>query len=269
MNAGDAPSGAEAGEGGAAAPELSLVIPCYNEAESIPYTLPALCSAFEKAEHALEIVAVDNGSSDRTPELLAELAERGLPVRTVRVEVNQGYGFGLLSGIPHTRAPWVGFIPADGQVDAEDVVRLFEALVPCGPMTLGKVRRRFRMDGLARKLVSIAYNGMVLCLWPRLGSIDVNGTPKLLHRDVLGRMRLESRRWFLDPEILIKAHYLGVRVLEHNAFARMRGRGLSHVRAATCWEFFRQLLRYRFTGHLRAWKRGIEAEAARDPALSN
>jgi len=254
--------------GSGAEPALTLVIPCYNEAESIPYTLPSLCAAFERAGLALEIVAVDNGSTDRTPELLAGLAAEGLAVRTVRVEVNQGYGFGLLSGIPHARAPWVGFIPADGQVDAEDVVRLFEALVPCGPMTLGKVRRRFRMDGPTRKAVSILYNGLVWCLWPRLGSIDVNGTPKILHRDVLARMQLESRRWFLDPEILIKARHLGVRVLELNAFARMRGRGLSHVRAATCWEFFRELLRYRFTGHLRAWKRSVAAEGARDPALS-
>ena len=66
-----------------------------------------------------------------------------------------------------------------------------------GPTTLGKVRRRFRMDGFKRKLVSIAYNGLVWILWPGLGSIDVNGTPKIVHRDVLARMQLQSRRWFL------------------------------------------------------------------------
>ncbi len=241
-------------------PELSLVVPCYNEEQALPYSLPGLASAFEKAGRRLELVAVDNGSTDRTGAVLSELAGRGLPLVIVRVEVNQGYGFGLLSGIPHARAPWIGFIPADGQVDPEDVVRLFDALAPCGPGMLGKVRRRFRMDGPLRKLVSIAYNALVWCLWPGLGSIDVNGTPKIVHRSVLERMRLESRRWFLDPEILIKAHYLGVRVLEMNAFARMRGTGLSHVRASTCWEFLRELVKYRFTGHLGPWKRGVRAE---------
>jgi hypothetical protein len=58
-------------------------------------------------------------------------------------------------------------------------------------------------------------------------------------------MRLESTNWFLDPEMLIKAHYLNVRVLELNVFARMRGNGLSHVRATTCWEFIRMLVTYR------------------------
>ena len=253
---GGASDGADAsGQTSGEAPELSLVIPCYNEAESIPYTLPGLCAAFAKAGRRLEIVAVDNGSRDASAARIAELVAKGLPIRPVRVEVNQGYGFGLLSGIPHARGTWVGFIPADGQVDAEDVARLFEALAPCGPLTLGKIRRRFRMDGWRRKLVSIVYNALVWCLWPGLGSIDVNGTPKIVHRSVLARMQLESRRWFFDPELLIKAHYLGVRVLELNAFARMRGRGESNVRATTCWEFFRELLRYRFTGHLGPWKR--------------
>lgn len=254
MSAAGASGGHDAG-----APELSLVIPCYNEAESIPYTLPALCAAFAKAGRALEIVAVDNGSKDASAARIAELVARGLPVVPVTVPVNQGYGFGLLSGIPHARGTWIGFIPADGQVDAEDVVRLFEALSPCGPLTLGKVRRRFRMDGFKRKLVSIAYNALVWALWPGLGSIDVNGTPKIVHRDVLARMQLQSTRWFLDPELLIKAHYLGVRVLELNAFARMRGRGESNVRASTCWEFLRELLRYRFTGYLGPWKRAVRA----------
>src|SRR5262249_15974589 len=72
-----------------------------------------------------------------------------------RVERNEGYGNGVLSALPVCSAPWVGMIPADGQVDAEDVARLFDAMVACGGNALAKVRRRFRMDGLWRKIVSI------------------------------------------------------------------------------------------------------------------
>lgn len=238
-------------------PQISLVLPCYNEAEAIPYTFSQLANAFQEAGHRLELIGVDNGSSDETSARLQELRDQGSPVVPIKVEVNQGYGFGLLSGIPHARAPWIGFLPADGQVDAEDVVRLYEALAPCGPNTMGKVRRRFRMDGPSRKMISIAYNALVWSLFPGLGSIDVNGTPKILHRETLERMQLESKQWFLDPEILIKAYYMKVEVLEMNAFARMRGTGLSHVRASTCWEFFRQLLKFRFTGHLDPWRASL------------
>ena len=65
-------------------------------------------------------------------------------------------------------------------------------------------------------------------------------------------MNLKSHDWFLDPEMMIKAHYMGLHVLELNVFARMRGAGLSHVRVSTCWEFFRNLLSYRFSSD---WKR--------------
>jgi hypothetical protein len=175
------------------------------------------------------------------------------------VEQNQGYGNGVLKGISLCAAPWVGIIPADGQVDAEDVVRLFEAATTAQYPVLAKVRRRFRMDGLERKIVSVAYNLFVRALWPSLGSIDVNGTPKLLPREIVLAMCLESKDWFLDPEIMIKARYMGVPVLEFNVFARMRGRGISHVRTSTCWEFFRNLLRYRLTGD---WKGRVQKAAS-------
>jgi len=91
-----------------------------------------------------------------------------------RIDVNEGYGNGILTGIPLCTAPWIGIIPADGQVDAEDVVRLFEAIVTTDGKVLAKVRRRFRMDGMRRKIVSSGYNLFVRILWPRLSSWDIN-----------------------------------------------------------------------------------------------
>ena len=121
---------------------------------------------------------------------------------------------------------------------------------------LGKVRRRFRMDGFRRKVISIVYNMFVRMLWPNLGSLDVNGVPKLLPREALRAMELKSKNWLLDAEIMIKAHSMGLRVLELNVFARMRGTGVSHVRGETIWEFVKSLLLFRFSpGWLRDLKR--------------
>jgi glycosyltransferase involved in cell wall biosynthesis len=246
-------SGGPSGPG--AAPEISFVMPCFNEQDVVGYVAPQLCDAFLRAGHAFELIAVDNGSRDDTGKILAKLRDEGRPIRIVRVETNEGYGNGVLRGFEAARTPWIGIIPADGQVDADDVVKLFEAVRTMRGRALGKVRRRFRMDGPLRKLVSVAYNVFVWLLWPRLGSIDVNGSPKILQREYLDLLDLKSKRWFLDPEIMVKAHYLGVRVLEMNVFARMRGNGLSHVRASTCVEFFAQLLRFRFSAEMRRWRR--------------
>src|SRR5262245_34309679 len=125
------------------APDLSMIMPCYNEESIVGYTIPRLIEAFDRAGHTLELIAIDNGSHDRTGEILRSLAARYPNVLPHRVEVNQGYGFGVLSGIALCTAPWVGFIPADGQVDAEDVVRLYEAACVTDGKIVAKVRRRF------------------------------------------------------------------------------------------------------------------------------
>ena len=250
-----------------ARPDLSLVMPCFNEEATVGHVIPSLVAAFRQAERRLEIVAVDNGSADRTGDRLRSLADRHPEVVVHRVDTNEGYGNGILAGIPHARAEWIGTIPADGQVDPEDVLRLFHAVTTADGRVLGKVRRRFRTDGFRRKVVSILYNVLVRMLWPSLRSLDVNGTPKILRRDVLQTMDLKSKNWLLDPEIMIKAHYMGLRILELNAFARMRSSGVSHVRVTTCVEFFRYLLAFRFS---RRWRREFHraAEASRHATLS-
>jgi glycosyltransferase involved in cell wall biosynthesis len=246
-------------------PNVSLIMPCYNEEGNVGYTIPRLIDAFRQAGHSVQLVAVNNGSVDRTGEILDDLRHRYPQITIGHVERNIGFGNGLLTGIPLCTAPFIGTVAADGQVDAEDVVRLFEAVASARGNVLGKVRRRFRMDGFVRKVVSVSYNVFVHFLWPSLASWDVNGQPRMLPRELLLDMRLESTNWFIDPEMLVKAHYMGARILEVNVFARMRGNGLSHVRATTCLEFFRGLIAFRAKGipeHLRGYRSRHEHEAS-------
>ena len=84
-------------------PDISFIMPCYNEQEVIPYTIPQLLSAFERAGHVLELVVCDNGSFDDTGKVIGELQASGLPIVSHRVEVNEGYGKGVLESIPLCR----------------------------------------------------------------------------------------------------------------------------------------------------------------------
>ncbi len=234
-------------------PLLSMIMPCYNEEDLIGYTIPRLVQAFETNGYPLELIACDNGSSDRTGELIQGFVDRGFPITLHRIEVNRGYGNGVLDSIPLCNGPLIGIIPADGQIDAEDVVRVYESVARSSKPMLGKVFRRFRLDGAWRTLVSSFYNLFMLMLWPSIGSVDVNGSPKIMHREILEAMKLESRDWLLDPEIMIKAGYMGVAVIEMNAFARMREHGESHVQVTTIWMFITTLLRFRFGNKLKTW----------------
>jgi dTDP-4-dehydrorhamnose 3,5-epimerase-like enzyme/SAM-dependent methyltransferase len=227
-------------------PEVSIVLPCYNEEKCLRNTARAILQAFANHRLRLELVMVDNGSRDGTVEIIDELIAAGLPVVKVVVPVNQGYGHGILEGLKRCRSPFVGYLCADGQVSAEDVVRIYRLVQGTDGRLLAKVRRRFRKDGLIRKISSIGYNSLMLLVFGRLEAIDINGSPKIFSREVYKAMQLESRDWFLDAEIVIKAKRLGLTVLELNVRGLSRQGGKSNVRLQTCLEFAKNIARHRF-----------------------
>jgi glycosyltransferase involved in cell wall biosynthesis len=228
-------------------PELSLVIPCYNEEDVIRNTVLRLVETFKEKEVNLQLVLVDNGSVDRTGQIIDEIIKEGFPIVKERVDTNQGYGQGVLSGLKAATGKLVGFTCADEQVEAQDVFRVYDIAAHAKKPMLVKVRRRFRMDGLVRKIISITYNVLTTLMFFGLGSIDINGNPKIMPREYLERMNLHSKDWFLDAEVIIKAKLLGLPIYEFNVIAQMREGGTSHVRSSTCFEFLINLIKYRFS----------------------
>ena len=241
-------------------------MPCYNEEDVVAKTVEQFLAAFKQGGYRLELIVVNNGSNDRTAEILQGLASKHANVTYLLVEPNEGYGNGVLKGLPLCTAPWVGIIVADGQVDAVDVVKLFDTTAQDKTPKVLKVRRRFRMDGLKRKFVSILYNFFTTAIFGGLGSIDINGSPKILPRRYLDCMNLNSKDWFLDAEIMIKAKRLGLGVFEQNVLAQMRPGGTSNVNAGTCREFILNLLRYRFGGVGKISRLPVEAVESENPS---
>ena len=101
---------------------LSLVIPCYNEAKSLP-SLIEKCQ--ELTADDVEIILVDNGSSDNTPEILAPFEENEAGLRSVHLDVNTGYGSGILGGLKAAKGEIVGWTHADLQTDPADAITAF------------------------------------------------------------------------------------------------------------------------------------------------
>ena len=67
-----------------------------------------------------------------------------------------------------------------------------------------------------------------------------------------------SHDWLLDPELMVKAHLMGVRTLEMNVFSRMRESGSSHVSAMTAVEFLRRLTEFKFGKLMTEWQANLE-----------
>ena len=101
---------------------LSLVIPCYNESESLP-TLIKKCEAI--INENIEVILVDNGSSDGTPEILRPFEKHNTGLRSTRVEKNIGYGHGILAGLKVAQGEILGWTHADLQTDPADVLAAY------------------------------------------------------------------------------------------------------------------------------------------------
>ena len=101
--------------------KFSLVIPCYNEAANLPLLLER-CKGLAQGSD-IEVILVDNGSTDNSPEVLLSLLPLYTGCRSVRVEKNQGYGFGILTGLKAAKGDILGWTHADMQTDPQDALQ--------------------------------------------------------------------------------------------------------------------------------------------------
>ncbi len=225
------------------APDLSLVMPLFDEADGVEAVVESLTMTLERAGIAYQLVLVDNGSRDGTGELVAEISSRNPRVDVVRLPRNAGYGGGILAGLSVARAPVLGYLWGDQQVGHYAVVELYRRL-RAERLDLCKVRRVVRLEGRHRQVLTMAYHAVFPCFFP-LPSSDIHGCPKLFTRAVFERIRPSSRDWFLDAEIMIRARELGLRVAEMDVVAYPRPAGASKVRWGTVVEFAVNLLGHR------------------------
>lgn len=239
-------------------PELSVVVLCYRSGEAARTFAAGIRQALLDAGiHDYQLVLVGNyvsGSADTTPEVVRALAA-GDPRIVCSAVPKQGMmGWDMRSGLALAAGETLAVIDGDGQVLVEDLVRVYQ-LLRKQKLDLAKTYRRQRGDGLKRKLFSFVLNALVHLLFPGVRVRDINAKPKILTRSAYERMTLHSTDWFIDVEMLIEAHRLGLRIGEiETEFLGLTGRR-SFVRASAVFEFLRNLARYRMQG----WGRGSES----------
>jgi hypothetical protein len=107
-------------------PQLSLIVFAYNEAENVQPVLAELLDYLDQHHPQTQIVFVDDGSSDATA-AAAEAALRGKDAVVLKHERNRGIGAALKTGVRNSKAEWVTFLPADGQIPPSAITTLLEA----------------------------------------------------------------------------------------------------------------------------------------------
>jgi dolichol-phosphate mannosyltransferase len=140
-------------------PRASVVIAVLDEAENVAAVCTEVLSAMAPAA-PFEIVFVDDGSADDTPQLLQKIAERDPRVRLVRHERRCGKSQAVRTGVLAARAPWIATLDGDGQNDPADLPTMLElAWTAAGPAPLVAGVRVRRNDPLSRLIATRIANG--------------------------------------------------------------------------------------------------------------
>lgn len=204
---------------------LSLVMPAYNEEAGIQIAVAEANEALSDLGYQFEILVVDDGSSDRTAEIVRQAAEFWPNVRLLRHNRNRGYGAALRTGFKAARFELVAFTDADGQFYLEDLERLVER---CDRYALAVGFRIERNDSWKRRFFSWGYNKLVRFL---LGTRvrDCDCALKVIRREVLTYLLPRSNGFLVNAEMLCEARRLGLAVAEVGVRHRPRRHGSSKV----------------------------------------
>jgi glycosyltransferase involved in cell wall biosynthesis len=195
-------------------PRLSYFFPAHNEQDNLQPLVDEALSTLPGLAEVFEVVIVDDGSRDRTPEIADELAARHPDlVRAVHHAANEGYGAALRSGFGAARYELVAFTDGDRQFRVADLGLLTARLLePDQPDVVAGFRIR-RADPIIRTIYARAYR-LANRVFFGLRIRDVDCACKLFRRGALEGIRVESGGAFFSAELLIKLRETGRSVVE-------------------------------------------------------
>jgi len=187
--------------------QLSIALPCYNEEENIEKTIQDILAWFKKDDIDGEVVATNDGSADKTGQILDGIAAKHPEVKVVHHTTNLGYGCAVRTGLDAATKEWIAYMDSDGQFNPED----FQKLLPYVNETDIITGRRFkRADPFMRKVNAKGFaflNLVILGLWVH----DINCAMKMFKRSIWSKIRPEYATGALfNAEVFYRAKLHGM-----------------------------------------------------------
>jgi len=200
------------------APELSIIIPSYNEELRLPATLERIAEYLSLYEHAAEVLVVDDGSKDGTA-AVAEYFRIKIPsLRVISNGVNRGKGYSVRRGVQEARGRIALFTDADLSAPIEEAGKLIDALktydVAIGSRAMDRSLITVH-ESPFREFAGIIFNKIVrIILW--LPFVDTQCGFKAFQRERCGVIFEQQtiERFGFDPELLYLARHHGLRAVE-------------------------------------------------------
>jgi glycosyltransferase involved in cell wall biosynthesis len=198
---------------------LSFVFPAFDEEDNIEVLLDAVMALAPRLEPDFEVIVVDDGSRDRTAELVKR--RRSERLRLVRHPSNRGYGAALRSGLREAQGELVFFSDADLQFDLAELRQL---LAHTDRFDVVAGYRSPRRDPVGRRVIAWAWGRLVDLLFD-LRVRDIDCAFKVFRREVIEAMPIASIGAFVNTEILARARRAGYRIHQVPVSHRPRRHG--------------------------------------------
>jgi putative flippase GtrA len=179
---------------------LSLILPAYNEEELITDTITHVMSVLCSWMRDFEVIVVNDGSKDRTGEIVANLEAYDRRIRLINHPVNKGYGAALVTGFESVTKELAFFMDSDGQFDIRDLARFFPLIEEYGAVLGYRIHRQ---DTWMRKLNAWGWKKLVGFVF-RVHARDIDCAFKLFRAEFFRTNRLETRGAMINAEILYK-----------------------------------------------------------------
>lgn len=189
---------------------LSIVLPAFNEEGNIASALERAQEVAERLCDEHEVIVVDDGSTDRTVDIILECSVADPRVRLLRHERNLGYGETLRTGFEAAKLDLIFFTDADNQFDLNELER-FLALIDNVDVVAGY--RIDRQDPPMRRFFAKGWNILVRILF-YVPVRDIDCAFKLFRRSVFDRIDLESIGAMVNTELMVKLARSGASVVE-------------------------------------------------------
>jgi glycosyltransferase involved in cell wall biosynthesis len=203
--------------------EVSVVIPVYNEAGNLEQLVADVAQALDPLGRDYEVVIVDDGSHDGTPDVLRRLRAAYPRIRVILFRRNFGQTAALAAGIAHARGDVVVTMDGDGENDPADIPKLLARLEPGVDMVCGWRVERWKESMLSRRLPSAAANRIISSA-TRVELHDFGCTLKAFRRWLADELELYGEMHRFVPAI---AHDRGATIVEVPVAYRPRRYGTS------------------------------------------
>jgi glycosyltransferase involved in cell wall biosynthesis len=203
--------------------DISVVLPVYNEAESLPSLILELTDALGQLGHSYEIIAVDDGSSDNSVPVLRRLQKQEPHLRIVQFRRNFGQTAAFAAGFDYAQGEIIITMDADGQQDPADIPRLVEVMEEGDYDLVNGWRQNRKEPFLTRRLPSMIANWLIANA-SDIHLHDRGCSLKAFRRDLVKQMHLYGELHRFIPEV---ASLIGVRIAEVPVNDRPRRAGQS------------------------------------------